>query len=426
MKNEIRLALICMAAASVPAFAQNATPLCGSTNFDKTLNGFSIREAPAGTVNQQCFITVYPAGAVPADAWKSPGSYIVEGTYEIELVGGGGGGGGGGTHAQGGGGGGAGAAPSKTVQYLAPGVYKMTIGTGGYGGAAMGGRTGSGNPTSLTNVYTGALVAGFPGADTWTQGSQRAGSGAGGIGLPGGSSGGSGADAGDRSDPKSNEAAQAGSASATPGYYAVAGQAGGESARSARADKDAGIVVQPDAGGGGGASIGSGATGGSPRVGSVAQQGGQGGNGLIRLTLTKAAPVAMARAAPARTMQNYSASTDALFAFGKYALRPQGEAKLDELLSKIKDTKVENITVTGHADRFGTDEYNQTLSENRAETVKAYLANKGIQSDRMVVTGKGESQPVTNADDCMGPKSAKVIACLQPDRRVDIDVAAAK
>jgi len=220
MKNEIRLALLCLAAVSVPAFAQSALPRCGATNFDSTQNAFTIKNAPATAVNQQCLITVYPQGAAPAQAQQDPKSYFVEGTYTIDLIGGGGGGGGGGAGAKGKtggtGGGGASAAPSRTVQYLAPGDYKLTIGTGGEGGAARGGRTESGNPTSLTDANTGKLIAGFPGADKWTQQSKAAATGTsggtGGDAAPGGTSGASG---------------QAASAGSTGRTTAQAGGAGG-------------------------------------------------------------------------------------------------------------------------------------------------------------------------------------------------------
>ena len=65
---------------------------------------------------------------------------------------------------------------------------------------------------------------------------------------------------------------------------------------------------------------------------------------------------------------------------------------------------------------------NQKLSVSRAESVKAYLVSKGFSPTSIAVAGKGESQPVTSADDCKGPATAKVIACLAPDRRVDIEV----
>lgn len=113
---------------------------------------------------------------------------------------------------------------------------------------------------------------------------------------------------------------------------------------------------------------------------------------------------------------------DALFDFDKAVLRPAGKTALDEFLEKMKDIDPEVIIAVGHADRFGSDGYNQRLSEKRAAAVKGYLVGKGIAPNRVHTEGRGESQPVTNASDCKGPKSAKVIACLQPDRRVEIEV----
>jgi OOP family OmpA-OmpF porin len=58
--------------------------------------------------------------------------------------------------------------------------------------------------------------------------------------------------------------------------------------------------------------------------------------------------------------------------------------------------------------------------------VKAYLVSKGIEPNRVYTEGKGEKQPITKADQCKGPKSKKVIDCLQPDRRVEIEVIGTK
>ena len=303
VKNEIRLALLCLAAASavtaVPAFAQGATPLCGSTNFDESRNAFTIKEPAADAVNQQCFITVYYRGNVPIEAQQSPGSYLVEGTYDIELSGGGGGGGGGAATEGAGGGGGAGAAPLRTVRYLSPGVYKLTIGTGGQGGSANGGWTADGNPTSMTNAYTGALIAGFQGADVWLQQGRTAGNtdgegnARGGQARAGGSSGGSGGSMGE-----AKQGAQAGGMVQSAGNYGVPGQAGRESSK----DNDL------NAGGGGGASVGGGGRGGSANSSGAsaeigdsgggggggrsgehgsAQAGARGGHGFIRLSMSK-------------------------------------------------------------------------------------------------------------------------------------------
>jgi len=129
-----------------------------------------------------------------------------------------------------------------------------------------------------------------------------------------------------------------------------------------------------------------------------------------------------ATAAPKPAASKVTLAADTLFDFNKATLRAEGKAKLDEVVAKVKDIKLEVIIAVGHADRFGTDKYNQKLSEKRAEAVKAYLVSKGIEPNRVYTEGKGKKQPVTKPGQCKGAKSKKVIACLQPDRRVDIEV----
>jgi len=126
--------------------------------------------------------------------------------------------------------------------------------------------------------------------------------------------------------------------------------------------------------------------------------------------------------APKPAAAKVTLAADALFDFDKAVLLPAGKSKLDELTAKIKDLKLEVIIAVGHADRFGTDKYNQKLSERRAEAVKAYLVGKGIEANRVYTEGKGKKQPITKPNQCKGAKSKKVIACLQPDRRVEIEV----
>jgi OOP family OmpA-OmpF porin len=134
------------------------------------------------------------------------------------------------------------------------------------------------------------------------------------------------------------------------------------------------------------------------------------------------APVVIA-AAPVSQRQKISFSGDALFAFDKAELKPEGKTMLDGLATKLDGaTTYEIITVTGHTDRFGSPQYNQKLSERRATAVKDYLVSKNVQASRIGAEGKGELQPVTKADECRGAKSVKVVACLQPDRRVDIEM----
>ncbi len=119
-------------------------------------------------------------------------------------------------------------------------------------------------------------------------------------------------------------------------------------------------------------------------------------------------------------------AADALFDFNKATLRPEGKAKLDDVVGKSKQLNLEVVIAVGHADRIGGAAYNQKLSEKRAAAVKDYLVAKGIPANRVYTEGKGSKQPVTKPDQCKGAKSAKVISCLQPDRRVDIEIIGTK
>ncbi|MCF8175206.1 MAG: OmpA family protein [Burkholderiaceae bacterium] len=139
-----------------------------------------------------------------------------------------------------------------------------------------------------------------------------------------------------------------------------------------------------------------------------------------------AKPMAPAPMAPKPAAQKVTLAADALFDFNKADLRAEGKSKLDKLASDIKGIKLEVIIAVGHADRFGSDAYNQKLSEKRAESVKAYLVSKGVEPNRVYTEGKGEKQPVTKADQCKGGKSKKTVDCLQPDRRVEIEVIGTK
>ena len=138
--------------------------------------------------------------------------------------------------------------------------------------------------------------------------------------------------------------------------------------------------------------------------------------------IAQAPAPAPAPARPAPTMVKVTLNADTLFDFDKSSLRPEGRTALDNFATQLKDVNPEIITAVGHADRFGTPKYNQRLSEQRVATVKDYLMGKGVAANRIHTEGKGESQPVTKAADCAGPKNSKVIACLQPDRRVELEV----
>jgi OOP family OmpA-OmpF porin len=133
--------------------------------------------------------------------------------------------------------------------------------------------------------------------------------------------------------------------------------------------------------------------------------------------------VALPWRAPESAIEKITLDAGALFDFDAYTLSPQSRAALDEFVGRLKGATLGMIRAIGHADRLESEGYNQNLSEDRAEAVKAYLVSKGIEPGRVQAEGRGAVQPVTRLGECGGSKSAKVIACLQPDRRVGIEVA---
>ena len=122
-----------------------------------------------------------------------------------------------------------------------------------------------------------------------------------------------------------------------------------------------------------------------------------------------AAPVVVA----APTSEKVTFAADAFFDFDKSTLKPEGKAKLDDLVGKMGGLNLEVVIAVGHTDSVGTDAYNQSLSVRRADAVKGYLVEKGIEKNRVYTEGKGEKQPV--ADNKTAEGRAK-------NRRVEIEV----
>lgn len=143
-------------------------------------------------------------------------------------------------------------------------------------------------------------------------------------------------------------------------------------------------------------------------------------------TVAVAPPPSAAPAPAERPPQKITFSADALFDFDKSALRPAGKSMLDQLAHDLEGASYDAILGAGHTDRIGGSAYNQKLSERRAQAVKDYLVSRNVAAGRIDAEGMGETRPVTRAGDCPDSRSAGIIACLQPDRRVDVDVTATK
>jgi OOP family OmpA-OmpF porin len=119
-------------------------------------------------------------------------------------------------------------------------------------------------------------------------------------------------------------------------------------------------------------------------------------------------------------------SEDAFFDFNDATLKAKGRALLDKLIAQLGDVQYGDILVVGHTDLIGSAKYNQVLSERRAKAVRNYLVRNEIPAERIRAEGRGKKDPVTTPGECKGPVGPKVIACLQPDRRVDIEVSGTK
>ncbi len=95
---------------------------------------------------------------------------------------------------------------------------------------------------------------------------------------------------------------------------------------------------------------------------------------------------------------------DVLFDFNKYTLKPEARerlARISGIVLAYPDLKLE---IEGHTDSIGSDEYNQTLSEKRAETVRGYLVSSGVVPDHVTATGLGKSDPVADNATSAGRK----------------------
>lgn len=133
------------------------------------------------------------------------------------------------------------------------------------------------------------------------------------------------------------------------------------------------------------------------------------------------APAPTAPAAPVVSSEKVTFAADTLFDFDKAVLKPEGKAKLDDLVSKLQGITLEVIIAVGHTDSFGSDKYNDRLSIRRAEAVKAYLVSKGVEANRVYTEGKGKRQLKVDPKSCKGNRKAQ-IACQQPNRRVEVEV----
>jgi OmpA-OmpF porin, OOP family len=136
-------------------------------------------------------------------------------------------------------------------------------------------------------------------------------------------------------------------------------------------------------------------------------------------------PAAAAPAAPTppkRCDASVTFQKDETFAFDRYALTPAARTRLDQdVIGKLATcASIEAVVVEGHADRLGSQQYNQKLSERRAESVKSYVVAKGVARDKVETIGMGKTVPAKFCPDSKDRK--ELIACLAPNRRAIISI----
>ncbi len=105
------------------------------------------------------------------------------------------------------------------------------------------------------------------------------------------------------------------------------------------------------------------------------------------------------------------AANNIYFATGKYVLLAKSNKGLSEVAKILKENPDLRLAIDGHTDDVGSDASNQLLSERRANAVRAYLVKQGVDESRIVATGHGESEPVTDN---------KTAAGRQKNRRVEL------
>jgi OOP family OmpA-OmpF porin len=125
------------------------------------------------------------------------------------------------------------------------------------------------------------------------------------------------------------------------------------------------------------------------------------------------------------TRETFTILVDTLFKFdksGKEDMLPGGLQRLGIVAERLKTYKsVESFTILGHTDRLGGDAFNDKLSQARADTVKAYFESMGLKAGVLIAKGIGEREPITKGCSDKLPR-AELIQCLQPDRRVTIEI----
>ena len=127
-----------------------------------------------------------------------------------------------------------------------------------------------------------------------------------------------------------------------------------------------------------------------------------------------------------RSIETITLESDTLFAFGRadfQSLKTEGQGQLSAIAGKLLSTpNIGRIIIGGHADQLGDRQGNLQVSQQRAQTIKTYLIGKGVPAALIEAVGEGSEKPLVKCD--MQLPKAQLIQCLEPNRRVEIEVRA--
>lgn len=126
--------------------------------------------------------------------------------------------------------------------------------------------------------------------------------------------------------------------------------------------------------------------------------------------------------APQTVTENFTLDAATLFPFDGSSLCEEGVKAVNDVVDSVNAKNIQNAAydVKGYTDRIGSEAYNQTLSEKRAQAVADQLQAAGVAPEQLTVTGMGEADPVSTG--CEGLRGNKLVDCLAPDRRVELSV----
>lgn len=142
----------------------------------------------------------------------------------------------------------------------------------------------------------------------------------------------------------------------------------------------------------------------------------------LQFTFGGSEPAPAPAPAPQTVTENFTLDAATLFPFDGSSLCEEGVKAVNDVVDSVNAKNIQNVAydVKGYTDRIGSEAYNQTLSEKRAQAVADQLQAAGVAPEQLTVTGMGEANPVSTG--CEGLRGNKLVDCLAPDRRVELSV----